>query len=181
MQGQPRPGWHKWLAGSDRNERVKTCWEEGVPICLDDFSHLPLPLPRWASWLQSAWLCKLLPNPPCEFFMTAEHSLPCHGCCKNMSGGLLGSSIFISIQNSRPSLWGCNHGLLTPKREKYFLQLPGSFTTFCLLNDNQWPLIFKISVACTSVCLFLPTGSPTSNLITRFAPLYPLARILKQQ
>ncbi len=23
MQGQPRPWWHKWLAGSDRNERVK--------------------------------------------------------------------------------------------------------------------------------------------------------------
>jgi hypothetical protein len=36
MQGQPRPWWHKWLAGSDRNERVKgfiiflIFYEEGI-------------------------------------------------------------------------------------------------------------------------------------------------------
>ncbi len=44
MQGQPRPWWHKWLPGSDRNERVnpghalsqKTLWNlyhvENVPV-----------------------------------------------------------------------------------------------------------------------------------------------------
>jgi hypothetical protein len=32
MQGQPRPWWHKWLAGSDRNERVKNkrIWAKGI-------------------------------------------------------------------------------------------------------------------------------------------------------
>ncbi len=41
MQGQPRPWWHKWLAGSDRNERVKV---QNLRICaMQGKSHLCIP------------------------------------------------------------------------------------------------------------------------------------------
>ncbi len=39
MQGQLRPWWHKWLAGSDRNERVNLAINENKLSLLNHFQH----------------------------------------------------------------------------------------------------------------------------------------------